>query len=292
MINIAIVGFGIWGKKLYRFFLRTEEINVKWIYNRTVVDIDKTEIFTNNLEDVMYDKSLNIVFITTSVNSHFLLVEKLIPYQNLIVEKPTFHKFSYFEKINIELQDKLFTNYIFFYSKGINIIKDKIDLNSDGPFEISLNISQQNVNNDNVLNNLFCHVISIVIKLGLYDKLNTIIENLNENLNNEDYISISSQDKFNNSITLISDQRVGVSKKRYLYYKNSKASYYLDFRSDESLLFCDYDKLIPNNQSLSFFSERDNLVSMISASIEKSYRIENLTLSKKVMMVLDQIRSK
>lgn len=292
MINIAIVGYGKWGKKLYNYFIGKEEFFVKRIYNRTFMDVDKREILTNKLEDIIYDKTLNIVFISTSVNSHFLLVEKLIPYHNLIVEKPTFERFSDFKKINIELQGKLFTNYIFYYSQGINFIKEKIDLNLDGPFEITFNISQQNINDDNVLNNLFCHVISLVIKFGLYDQLNSILENTNESFDKKDYISIFSHDKFKNSINLISDQRIGVNKKRYIYYKNSKATYYLDFRSDESQLCSDYNIMIPNKQSLVFFSEKDNFISMINASFEKSHQSENLMLSKKVSMVLDQIRNK
>lgn len=292
MINIAIVGFGRWGERLYDYFIGKEEISVKWIYNRTFVNIERKEAFTINLEDIISDNYLDIVFISTSVNSHYHLVEKLITYQNLIVEKPTFQSFSDFSKINKDLHKRIFTNYIYYYSNGINYIHEEKAVSADGPYEIVVNITQQNGNNDNVLNNLFCHVISIVIKFGLYDELKTILNNININLDKDDHISIFSHNKNNKSITLISDSRTGVNKKRYIYIKDIKSTYYFDFKSDESFLYTDYDKQFPNNQSVKFFSEKDNLITMINASLDKTHRAENLLLSKKVMMVLDQIRIK
>lgn len=292
MINIAIIGFGRWGEKLYDYFIGKEDISVKWIYNRTFVNIGRKEAFTVNLEDIINDNFLDIVFISTSVNSHYDLVVKLISYQNLIVEKPTFQSFSDFNKINKDLHEKIFTNYIFYYSKGINFFQEKIDLSADGPYEIVVNITQQNGNNDNVLNNLFCHVVSIVIKFGLYEELNSILSNININLDKDNHISIFTHNKNNKSITLISDSRTGVNKRRYIYIKDKKSTYYFDFKSDESFVYTNYDKQIPNNQSVQFFSEKDNLITMINASLDKTHRAENLLLSKKVMMVLDKIRIK
>lgn len=292
MINIAIVGYGRWGKRLYDYFSQKKEVRVKWIYNRTFVNVEKREIFTINLDDIIQDTQLDIVYIATSVKSHFSLLERLICHKNIIVEKPTFQNFSDFKKIKLKQQEKIFTNYIYYYSKGLNFLHEKIDLSAGGPFEFVVNISQQNLNDDNVLNNLFCHVVSIAIKFGLYNQLNSMLTDVSGNLSEKDYISISSFDRDKNFITLISDSRIGVSKKRYIYFKNLKSSYYLDFKSDESIVYINHNKQIPNQQSVSTFSEKDNFMNMINASLVKKLRTENLSLSKEVMMVLDQIRYK
>ncbi|MBM7616982.1 putative dehydrogenase [Weissella uvarum] len=99
MLNIAYVGFG---KSTNRYHLpyiaqRLDRFNVKTIYARHLGKRPEDEAaweakgttFTENLDDVLNDNSLDLVVVVTPAPSHFEMVKTLLEHgKNVMVDKP------------------------------------------------------------------------------------------------------------------------------------------------------------------------------------------------------------
>lgn len=91
-MNIGLIGFGYWGKKLYERFINLgQNVSVVCdISNDVFEDTGHPVIFTNDTDRVIKDSKIDAVAIATSPISHFYLARNAIECgKHVFVTKPT-----------------------------------------------------------------------------------------------------------------------------------------------------------------------------------------------------------
>ena len=92
--NIALIGNGYWGQVHLKYLEKSKKFNLKKIYYRNNKNnVDKNiflrKILTNNLNSIMYDRTIEYVDIVTPIDSHSGLVDKFLKHKKkILVEKP------------------------------------------------------------------------------------------------------------------------------------------------------------------------------------------------------------
>jgi len=159
LINCALVGFGKWGKIIYKSIQKNNFLNLKYVcYNKTINKqiIDNNIIITNDINEIEFSK-IDLVFISADPNLNYTLSKFfLIKEKNVFVEKPLATKMSQVKEIlNLSRQSKLIlhVNYIHIYNNNFikfakyfqthynkNIYQQLIfHFGSDGPVRKDLN---------------------------------------------------------------------------------------------------------------------------------------------------------
>lgn len=89
MTNIAIIGYGYWGKNLLKTFDSIPDTSVKYICDKRKLPTFQGITHTDQLEEVLSDKSINAVVISTPSDTHFQIAKRcLLSGKNVFVEKP------------------------------------------------------------------------------------------------------------------------------------------------------------------------------------------------------------
>lgn len=175
MIKIGLVGAGYWGKNLIRNIMESKEAALN-----IVCDIDKAKLtkvkkrypgvkITTNYLDLINDKSIDAVVISTNVNSHHNLAKKAIKNRkHVFVEKPMAETVEKAEEL-VELANKnkltLMVGHIFLYSPPVIKIKEILQNNGIGKVyyisssRVNLGIHQKDVS---VIFDLAPHDFSIL----------------------------------------------------------------------------------------------------------------------------------
>jgi predicted dehydrogenase len=178
MLQIAIIGYGYWGKNLVRNFYSTADCSV-----RLVADTDPSKLaslrqlypsitVTTNIQDVFADKNIDAVVIATPVFSHYSLAKQaLLAGKHVMVEKPMTASVQEAEEL-IELAQKnrklLMVDHTFLYTGAVEKVKQLIrsgeigKINYIDSIRINLGLFQSDVN---VLWDLAPHDISICVNM-------------------------------------------------------------------------------------------------------------------------------
>tara|TARA_Y100000816_G_scaffold278349_1_gene249440 strand:- start:1476 stop:2384 length:909 start_codon:yes stop_codon:yes gene_type:complete len=175
--NIAIIGFGYWGKKIFKYLKKKRGINIKFIYTRKKINLKNN---TQSLNKIKKDKSIDKVFLITPINTHY----KLANYFNnktLFIEKPL--TLEYKNSLKILKRKNIFVDYLYRYSKAINEIKKISDSKNLGKLiNININISQTGRFNKFDINYLLnSHALSI---LSIFINIKNLNYNISSNLFN------------------------------------------------------------------------------------------------------------
>ena len=95
MLNVALIGYGYWGKKLSRNFQNSEFSNIK-----SICDIKKSNLkqaknnyplieYFSNYKTAIQNKNINLVVVASPTSSHYKIAKfALENYKNVLVEKP------------------------------------------------------------------------------------------------------------------------------------------------------------------------------------------------------------
>ncbi len=175
MIKIGLVGAGYWGKNLIRNIMESKEAALN-----IVCDIDKAKLtkvkkrypgvkITTNYLNLVNDKSIDAVVISTNVNSHHNLAKKAIKNgKHVFVEKPMADTVERAEEL-VELVNKnkltLMVGHTFLYSPPVIKIKEILQNNGIGKVyyisssRVNLGIHQKDVS---VIFDLAPHDFSIL----------------------------------------------------------------------------------------------------------------------------------
>ena len=175
MLNIAQIGVGYWGPNLLRNFV--DNPNCKLL---SVVDLsEERRAYVSNLypdinvtdqiDDVVNDKQINAIVISTPVFTHYdLAIRCLNAGKNVLVEKPMATKYEEVKKIeNIAKKNKLIAmvGHTFLYNSAVKYMKEFIDNGELGDiryiYSQRLNLGRIREDVD-ALWNLAPHDISIV----------------------------------------------------------------------------------------------------------------------------------
>ncbi|MCK4583930.1 Gfo/Idh/MocA family oxidoreductase, partial [candidate division WOR-3 bacterium] len=175
MIKIGLVGAGYWGKNLIRNIMESKEAALN-----IVCDIDKNKLMrvkkrypgvkiTTNYLNLVNDKSIDAVVISTNVNSHHNLAKKAIKNgKHVFVEKPMAETVEKAEEL-VELANNnkltLMVGHTFLYSPPVIKIKEILQNNGIGKVyyisssRVNLGIHQKDVS---VIFDLAPHDFSIL----------------------------------------------------------------------------------------------------------------------------------
>ncbi len=159
MINCALVGFGRWGKIVYKSILKNKFLKLKYVCYNTKIEknlIHKNIKITNNIDSIDFSK-INLVFIAANPILNYKLCKFfLLKGKNIFIEKPIVTKVSELNEI-LEISKKLklilHVDYIHLYNKNFikfsellkknynNCINQKLlfKFGSNGPIRKDLN---------------------------------------------------------------------------------------------------------------------------------------------------------
>lgn len=150
--NIALIGYGYWGKKVYSTLLNLFKAE-------QVLVVDPFAKQTANVHFATFEKMLmsktSHVFVATPEETHYDLALKCLEAKkNVFVEKPLCLKLSHAKKLQTTAKKnglKLFVDYTFLFDAAVNKISELIKSNKIGKlYQIdsirhSININKPNV---------------------------------------------------------------------------------------------------------------------------------------------------
>jgi predicted dehydrogenase len=128
--KVALIGYGYWGQKLYKYLQSSEEFDLQYVFFPSLKGLDEVVIeqkygknFVSTIDVILDDKSVPNVIIATPINTHYTLTKQaLIKCKNVLVEKPlTIDPLQNRELLHLAKKQelKLETEYTFTYSDAL-----------------------------------------------------------------------------------------------------------------------------------------------------------------------------
>tara|TARA_A100001011_G_C14319305_1_gene849652 strand:- start:678 stop:1586 length:909 start_codon:yes stop_codon:yes gene_type:complete len=192
-INIALIGFGYWGKKVFKYLKNRKDINIKYIYTRKKINIKNN---TQNLKLIKDDITIKKVFLITPIDTHYKLA-KFFNNKILFIEKPL--TLEYKNSLKILKNRNIFVDYLYRYSQAIIRLKKITDNKSLGKLKnLNINISQTGRFNKFDVNYLLnSHALSII---SIFTDIKTSKFLINPNLFNKGNVTDLNINFINNSL--------------------------------------------------------------------------------------------
>lgn len=120
MINVALIGYGYWGSKLYRYLKENKNFNLKYVYALSKKDCKE---FAKDITNIWEDKKVTAVVVATPIDTHYLVVkEALLHHKNVLSEKPLALKTReclHLKRLSERLNLLLLTEYTWTFSKSL-----------------------------------------------------------------------------------------------------------------------------------------------------------------------------
>ncbi len=137
--RIALIGYGYWGQKLYRYLRKDTGYDLKYVYFRSLKDLSDRDrvkqygkIFTPDLEVILGDSAVRAIVVATPIKTHFEIGRQVLAAgKNLLIEKPLTMKreeAAILQEIALQKNLTILTDYIYTFSKSlaraVEIIRD------------------------------------------------------------------------------------------------------------------------------------------------------------------------
>lgn len=162
MINVGIIGFGYWGPNIVRNFSSLEGAKVLSICDGNQDAIKRAGkayphiTVTNNYNDILLSKDIDVVAVITPVSTHFELTKKALENgKHVFVEKPFTASVAEAEQL-IELAEKkkltIMVDHTFIFTGAVRKIKELIDEQALGDLyyydsvRVNLGLFQHDIN--------------------------------------------------------------------------------------------------------------------------------------------------
>lgn len=174
MINLAIVGYGYWGKNLVRNFYYLDGCHIEYVCEKNIKTAEKCSSTYPNInvvddvETLLNDQNVDAIVIATPVDTHYQLAkDALLHSKHVLVEKPLTSSYKEAKElvyIALEKNKILMVDHTFLYTGAVMKLKELVDDNNLGDIQyvdstrINLGLFQHDVN---VLWDLAPHDISI-----------------------------------------------------------------------------------------------------------------------------------
>lgn len=174
-MNVALIGYGYWGKNILRNLIENKQTA-----SITVCDHNPEKLNSisypgfqiekkNHAEDVLNQRDVQAVIIATPASTHFMLAKKALEMgKHILVEKPFCTSVAEAEEL-CRMAEKqnlcLMIDHIYLFNPVVNQLKGYINEQTNGKLSyidstrINLGIYQKDTN---VLWDLACHDISII----------------------------------------------------------------------------------------------------------------------------------
>ncbi len=128
--KIALIGYGHWGQKVFRYLNENREFDLAWVHFRSLGNLSEKHIrekygdnFTADIDRIWKDESIGSVYIATPVKTHFELTMAALEHnKHVLVEKPVTLSVAEARQINTLARTKnlkVLTNYIYTFSKSM-----------------------------------------------------------------------------------------------------------------------------------------------------------------------------
>lgn len=133
--RIAVVGCGLWGKNLVRNFYNLGALYAGCDLDNEVLKTATAEypdvLFTNNIDELLYNDKIDAVVIATPSHTHYNLVKRALECgKHVYVEKPIATSADEAKELN-ELADKkkavLMVGHLLMYHPAVNRLKNLIE---------------------------------------------------------------------------------------------------------------------------------------------------------------------
>ena len=247
MKKIAIIGLGKWGKNLLREFskvscvskchTRGNQKNIIWLHKNY-----PKVVHTTNIKDILTDKNIDAVVISTPISSHFKIAKSALEAgKHVFVEKPmtsTTLEGKHLIKIAKSKNLNLFVGHIFLYNEVFKKIK-KIDKQE---FITYAHFAWKKLGtfDEDIFKNLLSHDISLILELfGTPNRIRLT--------NSVGFVTTS--DRIDLELNLTHHRKCNISIDRISPYKEKSVT----FLTRENLFIWNDDKLLRfNKQSQSF----------------------------------------
>lgn len=90
--NIALIGYGYWGSKLYRYLKENKNFKLKYVYTPSAKNLPE---YTAKIADIWQDEKVKAVTIATPINTHYQIVKQALQHgKHVFSEKPLTTKTS------------------------------------------------------------------------------------------------------------------------------------------------------------------------------------------------------
>ena len=153
MINVSLIGFGAWGKNIYKCLNENSKINLQFICkknNKDLVNSVDKNILVYDYKKA-FNKETSLIFIATPAETHFKIASYFLKQKkHIFVEKPiSLNNKEFIKMINLAEENKvaIHTNYIHLYNDNFlkfkneniifknskNKISSKLILGNNGP---------------------------------------------------------------------------------------------------------------------------------------------------------------
>ena len=83
--NVALIGYGYWGKKIFKYLQESGDFKVKYVFFRGLQKLNESTIrekygveFVKTIDLLMADKNVPNVIIATPVDTHYELTKKAL----------------------------------------------------------------------------------------------------------------------------------------------------------------------------------------------------------------------
>lgn len=166
-MKVALIGYGRWGKNLYNALNKLDNIDRVLVFDPIFEKID-TKLKTINFEEIITDKDIKAVVISSPSKTHFNYTKELLQNnKNVFCEKPlcfTSKEISELQNIISIKKNILVTGHTFLFNDSINYLKDLIANKSLSFKTVSGKYSSfgTNIKDVDVLWDFGPHVLSIM----------------------------------------------------------------------------------------------------------------------------------
>lgn len=174
-LNVALIGYGYWGKNLLRNLIHHPKINKIYLSDKNPKAIKQAlkthpTLITNvDYKNFLADKNIDAFVIATPTSSHYeISKDALENNKHILVEKPFVPSVEKAEELCKLAKKKgkiIMVDHVFMYNPVVNKLKEYVSENRLGKMNyidstrINLGIYQ---NDTNVLWDLACHDLSII----------------------------------------------------------------------------------------------------------------------------------
>ena len=128
--KVALLGYGYWGQKIFKYLESSEEFDLRYVFFRGLGNFSSEFIkqeygdkFVPKIDLILEDESIPNIVIATPINTHYNLAKQaLMKYKNVLVEKPlATDPMHCRDLINIAHEKKLMleTEYTYTYSEAL-----------------------------------------------------------------------------------------------------------------------------------------------------------------------------
>ena len=299
-INVALVGYGYWGKIFFKYLDASKFISILWVCTKnSSPELKKNRCKTsNNFNEILNDDSVELVVIITPLKSHYQLAKKaLLSKKNVFIEKPTTNSYQKTKELFriAKNKDKLIiTDFPYVYSESLIKLKSLVK-KQENIKKVDISFSQLGrFGRGDVLYLLGTHILSILNSLFSIEKINIKSNKIFKTKSSEspevrEILFIANKIQFNVSMNLLS-----VDKRRIMTIYGDKKVIQWSPDSENSLAIFENnikEKKLNEIPMKIKFDEKNNLRNVVSYLVDtiKKESIPNNELALKVQKHIEVI---